>query len=111
MFNKSVVIVIVIVIDLKKALIDTSDHGILLRKLYSYGIRGSMLKWMESYLTYRSQVYSCFVHIWFDHINFTPFSIGVNGHSCFGHIVIKVLATIPVLAKCNNSNSRSMNAL
>ena len=55
MFNKSVVIVIVIVVDLKKALIDTSDHGILLRKLYSYGIRGSMLKWMESYLTYRLQ--------------------------------------------------------
>ena len=31
------------------------DLKILLRKLYSYGIRGSMLKWMESYLTDRSQ--------------------------------------------------------
>ena len=47
-------IVITLLIDLKKA-IDTIDHRILIRKLYSYGIRGSMLKWMESYLTDRSQ--------------------------------------------------------
>ena len=47
-------IVITLLIDLKKAF-DTIDHRILLRKLYSYGIRGSMLKWMESYLTDRSQ--------------------------------------------------------
>ena len=47
-------IMITLLIDLKKAF-DTIDHRILLRKLYSYGIRGSMLKWMESYLTDRSQ--------------------------------------------------------
>ena len=47
-------IVITLLIDLKKAF-DTIDHRILLRKLYSYGNRGSMLKWMESYLTDRSQ--------------------------------------------------------
>ena len=47
-------IVITLLIDLKKAF-DTIDHQILLRKLYSYGIRGSMLKWMDSYLTDRSQ--------------------------------------------------------
>ena len=47
-------IVISLFIDLKKAF-DTIDHRILLRKLYSYGIRGSMLKWFESYLTARSQ--------------------------------------------------------
>ena len=49
-------IVIALFIDLKKA-IDTIDHRILhvLRKLYSYGIRGSILKWFESYLTARSQ--------------------------------------------------------
>ena len=47
-------IVITFLIDLKKAF-DTIEHRILLRKLYSYGIRGSMLKWMESYLTDRSQ--------------------------------------------------------
>ena len=47
-------IVIALFIDLKKAF-DTIDHRILLRKLYSYGIRGSMLKWFESYLTDRSQ--------------------------------------------------------
>ena len=47
-------IVIALFIDLKKAF-DTIDHRILFRKLYSYGIRGSMLKWFESYLTARSQ--------------------------------------------------------
>ena len=47
-------IVITLLIDLKKAF-DTIDHRILPRKLYSYGIRGSMLKWMESYLPDRSQ--------------------------------------------------------
>ena len=46
-------IVIALFIDLKKAF-DTIDHRILLRILYSYGIRGSMLKWFSSYLTARS---------------------------------------------------------
>ena len=41
-------------IDLKKAF-DTVHHRILFRKLYAYGIRGVLLKWFESYLTYRSQ--------------------------------------------------------
>ena len=45
---------ITLLFDLKKAF-DTIDHRILLRKMYFYGIRGSMLKWMESYLTNRSQ--------------------------------------------------------
>ena len=47
-------IMITLLIDLKKAF-DTIDYRIVLRKLYSYGIRGSMLKWMECYLTDRSQ--------------------------------------------------------
>ena len=38
---------------MKKAF-DTVDHRIL-RKLYAYGIRGPMLKWIESYLTGRTQ--------------------------------------------------------
>ena len=47
-------IVITLLIDLKKAF-DTIDHRILLRKLYSYRIKGTMFKWIESYLTGRSQ--------------------------------------------------------
>ena len=45
---------ITFLIDLKKAF-DTIDHRVLLRKLYSYGIRGTMFKWIESYLAGRSQ--------------------------------------------------------
>ena len=47
-------IVIPLFIDFKKAF-DTVNHQILLRKLYAYGIRGTLLKWFKDYLTGRSQ--------------------------------------------------------
>ena len=44
----------VIYLDYAKAF-DKVDHEILLKKLHIYGIRGKLLKWMESYLTDRTQ--------------------------------------------------------
>ena len=47
-------IVISLFIDFKKAF-DTVNQQILLRKLYAYGIRGTLLKWFQDYLIGRSQ--------------------------------------------------------
>ena len=47
-------LVIGVFLDLKKAF-DTVDHTILLKKMYAYGIRDNVLKWLKSYLSDRSQ--------------------------------------------------------
>ena len=50
-------------INLQKAF-DTVNHRILLGKLQQYGIRGTTLKWFQTYLQNRSQ----FVHYKWDTI-------------------------------------------
>ena len=47
-------IVVGLMIDLKKTF-DGICHKTLLKKLYTYGIRGKVFNWFESYLTYRTQ--------------------------------------------------------
>ena len=42
-------------LDFQKAF-DTVDHGILLNKLYNYGIRGITLEWFKSYMSNRYQI-------------------------------------------------------
>ena len=42
-------------LDFKRAF-ETVDGGILLQKLYKYGIQGIELKWFKSHLTNRRQV-------------------------------------------------------
>ena len=50
--------VLSIFVDYQKAF-DCVDHSILLRKLQHYGIRGCVYRWLESYLSNRSQYVSC----------------------------------------------------
>ncbi len=50
---------IAVFVDLKKAF-DTVDHTILLNKLQYYGFIGDELKWIQSYLSNRSQ--KCFIN-------------------------------------------------
>ena len=93
-------IMITLLIDLKKAF-DTIDHRILLRKLYSYGIRGSMLKWMESYLTERSQ-----------YVVFDGKVSGTHGIKCAvpqGSILGPLLFIISVNDICNVSVANAVS--
>ena len=48
-------LVIGVFLDFKKEASNTVHHKIIIKQLYSYGIRGNILKWVESYLTDRYQ--------------------------------------------------------
>ncbi len=66
-------------IDLKKAF-DTLDHGILISKLQTYGIRGVVLNWIISYLENRQQYVEYLGH----ESKLKLYSVGVPQGSCWG---------------------------
>ena len=80
-------------VDLKKAF-DTVDHGILLKKLSHYGIRGIPNEWFCSYLTKRKQ----YVIIGNQVSNLNEISTGVPQGSVLGLLLF--LSYINDLHKC-----------
>ena len=52
----------VVFLDIKKAF-DSVDHDILLQKLKHYGIKGTVFKWFENYITNRHQCTKAGIHV------------------------------------------------
>ena len=84
-----------IFVDLQKAF-DTIDHGILLNKLYYYGIRGVPLKWFQNYLHDRKQ----FVTLNGVASDYLPVHCGVPQGSILGPLLF--LIYVNDIVNCSN---------
>ena len=74
-------------IDLSKAF-DTLSHDILLRKLQKYGIRGTPLKWFESYRSMRVKILSSTGTL--EYSAYHPLTYGTPQGSCLGSLLFLI---------------------
>ena len=77
-------VALLLLIDFSKAF-DMVDHSILLNKLNNYGIRGTALKWMASYLNNRNQY--VYVNNTKSNIRNLKYGVGTSGQHTWPSIV------------------------
>ena len=94
-----------IFIDLSKAF-DTVDHGVLLNKLYKYGIRGVANQWFQSYLTDRKMRVKCNISSTgkCESSDYRSLSYGAPQGSCLGPLIFLIF-TNDLHQQLENSSS------
>ena len=93
----------IIFLDIKKAF-DCVDHGILIKKLYLYGVRRLTLDWFKSYLSNRSQI--CKINNVLS--KRSPIKCGVPQDSILGPLLF--VTYVKDLANCFDNVTRSIFA-
>ena len=80
-------------LDLSKVF-DTLEHGTLFKKLEIYGIRGTALKWFQSYLTDRTMHAKCNINGTVQSSSDKKITFGTPQGSCLGPLLFLIFAMI-----------------